>query len=217
MFEDRETYPNKILDWNVSGVDNIQRKFLRGGHVYGWAFDGNRILDPTNDSSQSDPIYGNSRGFTYSRSIDKAILTGHFSLFNDMCPEGDPNFFNNVDSLKNLYSMFEGDDNEDMLKAIWEHDFVKRYALQNLVSVTLIGHENRYAGDHVYIYWPSGHADELNKQMKGVYMTKSITHSFSNPSGTGTGGNIPYLNKIVLIKNAYDETDSTRLYKRQRI
>jgi hypothetical protein len=75
--------------------------------------------------------------------------------------------------------------------------------------VSVRGHEERYCAAMIEIQWPSAESvnNKFNKQLSGMYLIKSITHYFN-------GHNKPaYIQKMVLIKNGYEDCDLQTLVK----
>ena len=77
--------------------------------------------------------------------------------------------------------------------------------MQQTLTVLVQGHEERHAGGMIEIIWPSSDEKEkFNKNLGGKYLVKSITHQFSAAAPY-------YRQKMILIKNAYEDSDSTKL------
>ena len=95
----------------------------------------------------------------------------------------------------------EGDNNIEALNNIYGNSFIKKYCLQQCLSIVVRGSEMRYAGAAIKIEWPSQTTNEVyNSTYDGYYLIKSITHSFKpykNPA---------YRQKMVLIKNAFSDS-----------
>ena len=146
------------------------------------------------DTSKKELI---SEQLTFSDGISKTVLLGKKSYFPDLLSYGGVNFISgdssNVDLKNNLYN-----------------EWVKRYSLQNAVNILIEGNEKRYAGHQIRIMWPSINKTTqiYNKQKEGKYLIKSITHSF-----TGGSGNINYMQRMVLLKNAFEDSNSSSLVK----
>ena len=100
------------------------------------------------------------------------------------------------------------------LKNNFYNEWVKRYSLQNAVNILIEGNEKRYAGHQIRIMWPSINKTTqiYDKQKEGKYLIKSITHNF-----TGGGRNINYMQRIVLLKNAFEDSNSSSLVKATRM
>ena len=167
------SYRNKILGWKMYGLDSTGMNSIRGGHTLGYDFENKSLLD---------------EGNTYVPMINNYTMLGRKTLFTDISNE----------SMS--YSM-EGDNNIEALNNIYGNSFIKKYCLQQCLSITVRGSELRFAGAAIQIYWPSQTTNEIyNSMYDGTYLIKSITHSFKpykNPA---------YRQKMVLIKNAF--TDS---------
>ena len=176
IFEGTLDKTNKILDWSISGIDKNSTKTLRGGNWRGY------------DSQTKSFINLNYR---YSDGVEDTILMGKKSLFNNISEE--------------TVNKFIGESDEDILKNVVYSEWVKRYSLQQIVSIVVMGNESRYAGQQIEIQWPSIKKINYNKMLKGKYLVKSITHMFVG------GGNLGYMQKMLLIKNAYSDIDMISL------
>lgn len=87
---------------------------------------------------------------------------------------------------------------ECLLENMYYSDWIKQYCLQQLVSINVSGHVERYAGGQIEINWLSGNSDVMfNENYMGRYLVKSITHQFSAQTEP------QYIQKMVLIKNGY--------------
>jgi len=172
---------NKILDWSISGMDSLSLKRISGGTGLGY-----------NTLDKSFKIKEN----TYTDSLEKHTILGQKSLFPDYS-EVKSNYINEVE------------DSTDKLNTMFNNVWIKLYNKQQIISITTRGHEERYCGAMIEIYWPSidGVNSQYNKQLSGKYLIKSITHHFS-------GYNTPaYAQKMVLIKNGYEDCDLKTLVK----
>jgi hypothetical protein len=126
---------------------------------------------------------------TYSDGVAKHRMLGKLSLFGEM------------DNSSTEISL-DGDSDELVLKNIFYNDFVKRYCNQLLVELTVAGRSRRYCGSLVDLYWPSSKkGDYTNKLFRGLYLVKSITHQFAARQKP------TYIQKLVLMKNAYTDGD----------
>lgn len=131
--------------------------------------------------------------YIYSSSVSKYTMLGKRTLYPDISDE----------TAK--YSL-EGDASSQLLDNIYYDEFVKRYSKQFAIIVTVRGNEKRYAGMIVDLQWPSSQKSEIiHKALEGKYLVKSITHSFTGRSHP------PYQQKMVLLKNAYTDSDSKTL------
>lgn len=168
---------NKILSYQLSGIDNHSKKRLKGEINVGYDFERKKILfEP----------------YSYSKGISNHTLLGKKSLFPDIANDN-----------TNISYMAEAD--KDTLKNIGYNDWFKRYCMQQTVNIIVKGHEARYAGGIIQITWPSADDKEMfNKNLDGKYLVKSITHQFTNTQP-------PYRQKMILIKNAYEDSDNTDL------
>ena len=169
--------PNKIISFQLSGVDNHAKKELKGGYRLGYDFDRKKFIK---------------RSYTYSDSVSQFTLLGRESLFPDISEENT--------SINNF-----GENSDQIVDNIYQNEWIKRYSMQQTMNILVQGHEERYAGGMIEIVWPSHDEKEMyNKNMGGKYLIKSITHQFGN-------GSPPYRQKLILIKNAYEDTDNVEL------
>ena len=83
--------------------------------------------------------------------------------------------------------------------------------MQQTLSIVTPGHEDRYSGGTIEIEWPSMSNKEFyNKGFHGNYLVKSVTHFFTNYEPI-------YQQKMILIKNAYEDSDKEKnLLKAQK-
>ena len=134
-------------------------------------------------------------GFKYSDGSDRNVMLGRKGLYGQM------------DDLNSSNHMV-GDNNIDTLVDIGFNDWAKRYNLQFVLNIIVEGDETRHAGQHIEIEWPgfTGEQSKMNDALKGKYMIKSVTHNFMG------GGHFPYKQRLVCIKNAYQNINSAVLY-----
>lgn len=126
----------------------------------------------------------------YSTGIEKSILIGRNSLYG---PVDDANGFIGVNAISN----------EDMLENFAYNNWVKRYSRQLVLNAIVEGTDDRFAGQMIEIEWPSRLQQEVfNQSLRGKYLIKSITHSF------GARNKLPYVQRLVLLKNAYHNMQS---------
>ena len=177
IFEGSMDKKNKILDWSISGIDKNSTKILRGGNWRGY-------------NSQTKSFLN--LDYRYSDGIEDTILMGKKSLFNDISEE--------------TVNKYIGESDINTLENVVYSEWVKRYSLQQVVSIVVAGNEDRYVGHQIEIQWPSIKSINYNKMMKGKYLIKSITHMFVG------GGNLGYMQKMLLIKNAYSDIDMISLF-----
>jgi hypothetical protein len=178
---------NKILEWWLSGIDKNSAGVLRGGVWKGFDFSTKKLLN---------------HEFVYSDGVDDTMCLGRYSLYNQ------------IDDTNSSITMM-GDNSDDLLDSISFNDWTKRYNNQQILNIIVEGHERRFAGQMIEIEWPSeqrnlGDFVKKNNMFEGKYLIKSITHSFS------PGGTFPYRQRLVLIKNAYNNIDSEILYKAKK-
>lgn len=142
---------NKILGYEVSGIDNISRMEVKGGHRRGYDFSRKKFLE---------------NSYTYKEGIDKYTLLGEKSLFEDISDE-------------NVRNRTYGDTDLDIINNIYYDNWIKTYCMQQTLSILVSGYEERYAGGLIEVEWPSAHDKEVyNKNFAGRYLIKSITHQF---------------------------------------
>lgn len=180
-FEGFRNDRNKILEWSVSGLDKTATKVLRGGKWHGF------------DSATKAPV---TLEYAYSDGVSDTMMMGRKSLFTDI-------------SDTTTSNVLTGEDNEEIVKNIAYDAWSRRYNIQQVVSIIVRGHEDRYCGQQIEIVWPSTEKEQRdNKLLKGKYLIKSITNMLA-----GTGNNITYQQRLMLIKNAYSDADMKSLVK----
>lgn len=136
--------------------------------------------------------------FEYSGGISKFTLLGRITLFPDI-------------SKDNGDYILEGDSDTDMLDNINYGEFIKRYSKQQCLIINVEGSEKRYAGGMIEIDWPSTIREGIyNKNLNGKYLVKSIINSFTPDKQP------PYVQKMILIKNAYSDSDNKNLMSASR-
>lgn len=134
------------------------------------------------------------KDFDYSDGIDSSILLGKTSLYPDISQI----------AAVNLY----GDTTEKELENRAYSAWIKRYQKQFIVNFIVEGREDRFAGQQIEVKWPSVDKKEFyNKALKGNYLIKTVTHMF------GRDRTFPYKQRLVCIKNAYNDIDSKDLLK----
>jgi hypothetical protein len=184
--DDGATYVSKILDWKLGGVDEQSKRPIKGGHFLSYKFDGKKLMDRTykytkeNDTEDVDLDM-----------IKNIQALGNKSLFTDISDSR-----SNI--RRGLYKEYAESNN------ILYSEFIRIYTSQQHLSVIVRGYQGRFAGQMAEIRWPTSSSENTaNKNLKGLWLTKSITHNF----GTRTG----YTQRIVLVKNAYHESDEESL------
>jgi hypothetical protein len=132
---------------------------------------------------------------TYKDLVAEHTILGRKTLFPDYS-----------DSRSNFNLMME--DTLKKLITINKNKWNKLYDKQQTLEIVVRGHENRYCGGMIEIEWPSKEETKniYNKSLSGFYLIKSITHHFSGASTPS------YLQKMTLIKNGYEESDSRILH-----
>lgn len=177
------TYQNKILAWQLSGVNHLATKEVGGGAYLGF-----------NPATKSFIGFEEDETFVYSKAVQEITSLGCTSLFDGNYIDNDPQNFNYVYTL-------EGETDKTILKNMFYNNFIRRYSLQNSLKVLVEGHDKRYAGMMVEIAWPSHNVNDLFSSVdSGYYLVKSVTHKFS-PLSTPL-----YTQTVVLIKNAYNSS-----------
>jgi hypothetical protein len=175
------SYENKILSWQVYGVDQIGIRELGGGQLLGFDPKKKQFLGIELDES-----------FIYSKAVKQITTLGNSSLYDGNVVDNDSSKFNY------LYTL-EGETDKNVLKNIFYNNFIRRYSLQNMVKAIVAGSSKRYAGMKININWPSMNPEELYSSMdSGAYLIKSIFHSFT-PLYTPL-----YTQSLTLIKNGYN-------------
>lgn len=186
LFEsDNQYYMNKILYWSISGLDKFSLKNIKGGHRFGYDFKTKKLLD---------------REYSYKDTSKKITMLGKKSLYTD------------ISDYRSMY-VNEGENSEYNIDNIYYAGFIKRYNIQQALTIITRGSVERFAGMQVNIQWPSSdkRSGIFNKMWKGKWLVKSITHIFNVKS------NIPYRQKMVLLKNAYHDADNRDLVKASKI
>ena len=179
---------NKILEWWINGLDRNSNAILRGGIWRGYDFNTKKLLD---------------NEFVYSNGADETVMLGRKTLYNQ------------IDDISSSNNMV-GENDLIKLNEIAYNDWTKRYNMQFIVNLIVEGHEKRFAGQQIEIKWPSininvGDNVTFNDLLQGKYLIKSVTHSF-NPGST-----FYYKQRLVLIKNAYNNINSKILYKSNKM
>jgi len=173
-------YINKINDYKLSHVDLIALRSLSGGTLLGYDIRRKKLIR---------------QDYDYESAIKRFTILGRKTLY----PKG---LF-----IERPRKTIDGYSNEDILDNIWYGNWIKEYCHQQLLEITVQGHEQRHCGGLIRILWPSYDEEKevQNKQMDGKYLIKSITHYFSNKVDNG------YKQKIVCIKNGYGESSNKEL------
>lgn len=132
--------------------------------------------------------------FDYSDGIRNSIILGRKSLYPD------------ISDTANIH--LYGDNSPDILKNRAYSEWAYRYNKQFILNIIVEGREDRFAGQLLEIEWPSlDRKNYYSKNLKGNYLVKTVTHSFGRDVG------IPYKQRLVLIKNGYNQIDSRSLVK----
>lgn len=176
-----EDTQNKIFEWGMKGIDKSAMKSVRGGKWRGYNSTQKKLVE---------------KEWSYSSGVASTVLLGKKSIV--------PNISDTSSVMRQTGEATEA----NVQNALYD-EWVKDYSLQNLYHVIVQGNEKRYAGHQIQIRWPSVDREtELwQKQLEGRYLVKSITHSF-----VGKGrSNINYMQRMVLMKNAFQDSNSQRL------
>lgn len=193
VFENQNPdYINKIKDYKVTAVNLNSLQSLSGGTLLGWDIRRKKLIK---------------RDFSYQDAIKKFTVLGRKTLFPEEI------------ILNKPVTKVDGYSDEVILDNIWFGNWVKEYAHQQLVSITVDGHTQRKAGGMIRIIWPTHEeSDELmykgevfNKQMDGRYMVKSVTHYFDKSLSYG------WQQKLVCIKNGYKDSPNPNLVLAQNM
>jgi len=176
----------KILDWWIEGVDHSLTREWRRSVWLNYDISTKKM---------------NKTIIDYDEYLKYNTILGKHSLFDDTYGLN-KNIISNYDFI-----------NYDSVKKTRDaaySNFIKQYNLQFLVNIIVLGNERRYAGHQIYLDWPSINQDSrsLNRTYEGVYLVKSIVHSF-----VGQDTNIGYTQRMVLIKNGYQNSPSKILKK----
>lgn len=176
-----ENTQNKIYEWWINGVDHQSLDIVRGGKFRGF------------DPSQKKLI---EKEYKFTDGLKDSVLMGKKSILSDI-------------SDTKASQMSLGETTEADLQSVLYHEWVRKYSLQNMLNIIVQGNEKRYAGHQITIKWRS--IDKIEKQwqkqLEGKWLVKSITHNFV---GKGTS-NENYMQRIVLIKNAFQDSDAKSL------
>lgn len=169
---------NVVLSWNLNGIDGTSFRTLSGGLRLGFDFKKKKLI---------------TKKYKYKDSIPEFTILGKKSLFRDI-------------TVQNVDIKLTGESDEDMIDNIYYNDWIKKYCLQNVVNINVIGNSIRHAGNMIEIEWISDIENEIfNKAMTGKYLIKSITHYFSGQD------NISFRQRLVCIKNGYEDVQTETL------
>lgn len=137
--------------------------------------------------------------FSYDNALSKFTILGKKSLFQSSLKSDGEEF------------ILEDEFKEEILDNMWYDNWIKQYCLQQTFSFIVNGHIAREPGNVIEVEWPSSSEDEqFNKQFIGKYLIKSITHQFGNSNDQF------YVQKLVCIKNGYQDSDSSALVSAQK-
>lgn len=175
-FEDANLFLyNKILDWNMSGLDNSALRFVGGGTRLGF------------NNSKKEFI---KQSYKYKDLLQNHVILGNKSLYSDI-------------SVSSTCYGLTGESERNIIDNIFNDFWIKKYSMQQSLSITVWGHEKRKPGELIEIFWPSKWVDEhYNKGLHGKFLIKSITHSFNSKTTPF------YIQKLILLKNGLEENSS---------
>ena len=194
-----------IKDWWIEGVKKHDLKYIKGGKILGYDYDGKVFLEKLY-------TYGNSKeDATSSNNVQREVLSmlgtnpkqqilGAKTLFPDITDKrghielvgwGDENFASYHRPLTNI------------AVAGW----ARKYNVQNLLHVVLKGKDTRHAGMWLNVEAPGigEGAGIQNPQLKGFYVVKSMTTILVKPQME------PYTHIITLMRNAYMDSKDIKL------
>ena len=135
--------------------------------------------------------------YNYKDIIKDFTILGKYTLFDEK----------KID-FRSVKEIPTGETNDKIIDNIYKGNWFKQYCMQQTVDIMIKGHIERYAGGMIDIMWPSGESDsKIDKNMMGNFLIKSITHNFS-PNDSN-----PYMQRIILIKNGYQDSDNYLLTK----
>lgn len=144
---------NKILSWEMSGIDRTKMRRLRGGINYGYNTMKKSFLN---------------KEYNYKDLIKETTILGEKSLFDDI-------------SETSVYHDYTVENNLQIMQNIFYSEWIKRYNTQQQMSIVVRGHEKRYAGALIEINWESFIKElKFNLNHQGGWLIRSITHHFSN-------------------------------------
>jgi len=189
LFEDPNPYyRNKITSWKKEGLDQMSYKDIAGGQRIGF------------NSLQKKILRSN---FSYKDAFDNRFtVLGNKTLFYDLSED----IFKKNETQTPINPTiidYTGINNDERLEAFNYSKFIKRYSLQQSVSIIVPGYEDRKAGDMIDIMWPTAVKDGTevyNKNLSGNWLVKSVIWQY-NP------GSPPFTQKMVLLKNGYTRPD----------
>lgn len=189
--EDAKELKNKVLEWWIEGLDHSKTRSIRNVKWMGYDINTKKVYE-------SD--------YSYSNGIKSTPIMGKYSLFENVYDTGGI-LYSGVNKLSGCESVMN-------LTKFATNNFMKTYNLQQLVNIITVGNERRYAGHQILIDWKSINQESKtkNRMYNGAYLVKSITHDFiSDNSPFG------YVQRMVLIKNGYQEPSTSVLKKSNNI
>ena len=188
IFEgENEETPNKIYEWWISGID---KGAMKTG-VFGGSFKG---FNP-----HTKKLLENK--WSFSNGVANTMIMGKKSFLPDI---------SDLSSSIQLGSHTE----EELLNELYDK-WLKKYTIQFAVNIVLPGNERRYAGHQIQVRWPSRDTvqKKWQRQLEGKYLVKSITHSFIGSERS----NINYMQRIILLKNGFQDSNSKALLSSTKI
>lgn len=182
IFETSSTnYDNRILSWEITGVDHLGIKELGGGQYLGFNPASKEFLGIEFDDE-----------FIYSNAVKQITSIGRSALF-------DGDYIDNDSKHFNYQYKLSGETDKTIIKNLFYNNFIRKYSLHNMAKLLVTGHDKRFAGQKIIVKWPSASTSDIFSNMdSGQYLIKSIQHSFT-PLTTPF-----YLQTLTCIKNAYE-------------
>lgn len=182
-----QQYVNAIKDFEINLVDFSAINTLTGESYLGYDIQRKKLIQ---------------RDYNFKDALERYTVLGTKTLF--------PEYIEIQNPIKNIETL----DSERFMDNLWYGRWIKEYCNQQLVKITVDGHEDRHVGGMIRIVWPSSRnysqntkdvAEKYNRQMDGKYLVKSITHFFSNDTDNG------WAQKLTCIKNGYKDSVNTKL------
>ena len=214
---------------------NSSENGFRGNWVsIDYLFGKNTYVDPDNYVFESENQYYKNKILYWSISgIDKILLKGikgghrfgynfetkrlidqeygYDEVSKKVMMLGGKSLYSDITDYRALYKI-DMENSTDNLDNIYYANFIERYCLQQALTLVVRGFEERFTGMQIKIEWSSTDKSQLhNKMWKGKWLVKSITHIFNSKH------NIPYRQKLILLKNAYHDADQNSLIKASRV
>ena len=199
LFSQFNSFDADTYHFESSG-DNIRLGQFKKNKILEWEIEGR-------SRSGSSALYGGrwrgidtSKGtmitdtYKFSEGIAETMLLGKKSLCYN---ESDTSRMIKTSAERNLVE----------LHSVCYDEWSRAYNSQNKASLLILGNERRYCGHLINLEWPSYDlkTEIYQKQLQGLWLVRGITHMFKPAEP------IPYIQKMVLLKNAYTYSESTQL------